>query len=191
MNEKLSIKLKTSYQEFIFEVLNAPHGNELISLRTLDFDPSKTVNLRLHSECVFGDVFGYSGCDCGKQKSFALNYLQRQGNGLFIYHRQEGRGIGLFNKVKSMLLQKSGHDTVSANIALGYRADERTYDHALGYVKSLGVSRINLLTNNPLKVEAFAESGIFIESRIGIKVAFDEFNQKYLNEKRALLSHDL
>ena len=142
--------------------------------------------VRIHSECLTGDVFGSKKCDCGEQLEFAKEFIAKNG-GVIIYHRQEGRNIGLLNKVNAYALQDRGLDTIEANHQLGFRADERTYDIVEYILNHLNINRIKLLTNNPKKIESL--KGIEIVERIPIKISPNEFNRDYLNIKREKLGH--
>lgn len=149
---------------------------------------TEVVNVRIHSECMTGDVFGSTRCDCGEQLATSLRYIEEHG-GVLVYLRQEGRGIGLVNKMKAYNLQDQGMDTIVANHHLGFHADLRTYETAIEILKHLGISRINLITNNPDKLDAFKASGITIESRIPILIDPRPENRTYLDTKKNALGH--
>jgi len=157
-------------------------------LRNVGLPASGTVNVRLHSECMTGDVFGSTRCDCGEQLAASMKYIQEHG-GVLIYLRQEGRGIGLVNKLKAYNLQDEGMDTIAANHALGFQTDERIYSVAIEILKELGVNSINLLTNNPDKMDAFTNSGIQISERIPLVITPRPENISYLNTKKESLGH--
>jgi GTP cyclohydrolase II len=169
-----------------FESGNAqmPH----VVLSNIELASSEPVNVRIHSECMTGDVFGSTRCDCGEQLSGSLNYIERHG-GLLIYLRQEGRGIGLVNKLRAYNLQDDGLDTIDANHALGFQTDARIYTAAIDILRELGITRIHLITNNPEKIEAFESSGIEVVSRIPIVVHATPENEAYLHAKRERLGH--
>lgn len=149
---------------------------------------SDVVNVRIHSECITGDVFGSTRCDCGEQLSASLKHIAEHG-GMLIYLRQEGRGIGLVNKLKAYNLQDEGFDTIVANHQLGFATDLRNYDAAIAMLKHFGIQRINLMTNNPEKLESFANSGIHVESRIPIVIAPVSDNERYLQTKKDGMGH--
>ena len=151
---------------------------------------SEVVNVRIHSECLTGDVFGSTRCDCGEQLTASLKYIEQHG-GMLIYLRQEGRGIGLVNKLKAYNLQDEGFDTIVANHQLGFETDLRSYDAAVTILKHYGVARINLMTNNPEKLEAFEDSGIHVESRIPVVTVLSSENERYLQTKKIDLGHML
>ncbi|MBX7137955.1 MAG: GTP cyclohydrolase II [Oligoflexia bacterium] len=145
--------------------------------------------VRLHSECLTGDVFGSRRCDCGEQLDFALKEIRKEGYGVVLYLRQEGRGIGLGNKLRAYELQDQGHDTVEANIKLGFKPDERDFAVAARMLLSLELDRVRLLTNNPLKLSRLEENGVSVEERLPVRVAEDEYSRAYLETKRAKLGH--
>ena len=149
---------------------------------------NNTALLRVHSECFTGDVLGSQRCDCGEQLNRALTRIEEEGSGIVIYLRQEGRGIGLTEKLKAYLLQNEGLDTVDANLQLGHQVDARDWSEAIAILKNLGVSAIKLLTNNPEKVKAVADSGISCE-QLSLSVEPNEFNKKYLATKAERLGH--
>ena len=144
--------------------------------------------VRIHSECMTGDVFHSHRCDCGEQLDYAMRKAAEQG-GVVIYLRQEGRGIGLINKLKAYRLQDKGLNTAEANLHLGFDADARTYEDAISILKDLGITKIHLLTNNPLKMDALEESGIEIISRQPIIIEAKAENEFYLETKRDLMGH--
>ena len=146
---------------------------------------------RIHSECLTGDAFGSLRCDCGPQLAQAVSEIEDRGSGLIIYLRDhEGRGIGLAEKIRAYALQDLGQNTLEANISLGHGVDERSYGDAIEIIKALGVTEIELLTNNPEKLTAFADTGISYKGR-SLQVKANEFNKEYLRTKRDLLSHSL
>ena len=149
----------------------------------------QTPLLRLHSECLTGDVFGSLKCDCGEQLDAALQRIQTSGCGVLLYLRQEGRGIGLVNKIKAYALQETGLDTVDANRALGLPDDMRDYTLALGMLEWLGVTKVHLLTNNPTKISALSSSGVHVVSRESIEMSANTVNHDYLQTKKIRMGH--
>jgi GTP cyclohydrolase II len=145
--------------------------------------------LRLHSECLTGDVFGSLKCDCGEQLDASLQRIQTSGCGVLLYLRQEGRGIGLVNKIKAYALQETGLDTVDANRALGLPDDMRDYTLALGMLEWLGVTKVHLLTNNPTKISALSSSGVQLVSRESIEMSANTVNHDYLQTKKIRMGH--
>lgn len=189
VNDYTTCKLPTDKGWFNFYVWKTNTGREPVALTTLSLDVSKPVVIRIHSECLTGDIFSSSNCDCGYQKEKALEIIQKSGNGIFLYDRQEGRGIGLFEKIKALNLQKEGLDTYEANIELGFEADQRNYDIPIEILKNFGVHDIKIITNNPVKIKALNDSGFNIIERISVQKKIDEFNEKYLYEKINIGKH--
>jgi 3,4-dihydroxy 2-butanone 4-phosphate synthase/GTP cyclohydrolase II len=145
--------------------------------------------LRVHSQCLTGDVFGSGRCDCGDQLHFALEKIADHGTGILIYQLQEGRGIGLMNKLLAYELQDSGHDTVEANHHLGFEADHRNYELCADVLRYLGVSSIRLMSNNPHKLDSLKAAGIRVIERIPIEIPPSNGTEKYLKTKKAKLGH--
>ena len=152
------------------------------------FSAEKTTLVRIHSECITGDLFGSKRCDCGQQLQTALQLVAKEG-GVIIYLRQEGRGIGIVNKLKAYNLQDQGLDTIDANVHLGLEVDARQYDIALTILQSLGTQSIRLLTNNPEKVNAIEDSSIQLVERVPLIIPAEPQNQSYLKTKEDLMGH--
>lgn len=182
-----SVKLPTEYGDFR---LRRFPGNNLALIKG-DISGDDPVMVRLHSECFTGDVLGSLRCDCGPQLHEAMRQVEKQGRGIILYLRQEGRGIGLRNKLKAYRLQEQGLDTVEANTHLGFKADERDYEMAAQMLKTLGVHRIDLLTNNPDKVNQLKLDGITINRRIPLEIAPNAHDRKYLLTKKRKFHHML
>jgi GTP cyclohydrolase II len=151
-------------------------------------DVTTATLVRVHSECLTGDIFGSKRCDCGEQLTTALAKIGEEG-GVLIYLRQEGRGIGLINKLRAYNLQDEGMDTAEANTHLGFEIDARQYDVALAILQDLGIKKINLLTNNPLKVSALEKAGITIAQRVPLVMPSQAENERYFETKRTLMGH--
>jgi len=147
--------------------------------------------VRIHSQCLTGDVFGSSRCDCGEQLALAQRTIAEEGTGLLIYQLQEGRGIGLMNKLLAYGIQDAGPDTVQANHLLGFEADHRNYALCVEILRHFGIKRVRLLSNNPRKLQALQEAGITIAERIPIEIAPTDDTQRYLLTKKAKLGHML
>lgn len=163
-------------------------GEEHVALIVGAFG-GKAPLVRLHSECLTGDVFGSLKCDCGPQLREALRLIASEGGGVLLYLRQEGRGIGLGNKLRAYALQDRGFDTVEANLRLGFADDERDYDHAAAILHALGIDRVRLLTNNPAKVEGLRRAGISAVERVGHTMPANPHNADYLATKREKSGH--
>lgn len=181
------VKLPTKYGNF--EVKSYQGENLVIKKGAID--PSKPVLVRMHSECLTGDTFGSLRCDCGDQLHAAMKMIEENGNGVILYLRQEGRGIGLTNKLKAYALQDQGHDTYEANELLGFKPDERDYDVAAQMLKDLGIKQIDLLTNNPDKLEQLKDYGIEIHQRIPLEMPANDIDRFYLETKRDRFNHML
>jgi len=151
-------------------------------------DFSKPINIRIHSECMTGDVFHSKRCECGEQLDFAMKYFNENG-GILFYLRQEGRGIGLINKLKAYNLQDKGFDTAEANIELGFPADGRNFEFILNILKDLNIEQVNLLTNNPKKLDIFSNSFVQLVNRIPIQMDTTKENDKYLQTKKETFGH--
>jgi 3,4-dihydroxy 2-butanone 4-phosphate synthase / GTP cyclohydrolase II len=145
--------------------------------------------VRIHSQCLTGDVFGSGRCDCGDQLNFAQQMIAEHGSGILIYQLQEGRGIGLMNKLRAYELQDSGQDTVEANHHLGFEADHRNYALCAEVLRHFGVSRVRLMSNNPQKIEALETAGIRVTERVPIEINPSAGTTKYLKTKKAKLGH--
>ena len=147
------------------------------------------VLVRIHSSCLTGDVLGSCRCDCGPQLHAALEAIEREGRGVLLYLNQEGRGIGLYNKIRAYVEQDGGANTVEANVKLGFDADARTYEKAADMLRHLGVASVRVLTNNPKKVEALEATGIPVTERVPHVVGENPTNRLYIQTKRDLLGH--
>jgi GTP cyclohydrolase II len=181
--------LPTRHGEFKLLAFRNAALQEIVTLLRGDVKGQEDVPLRLHSECLTGDVFGSLRCDCGKQLEAALAWIGARDRGLLIYLPQEGRGIGLANKVRAYSLQDGGLDTVEANHALGFASDLRTYEDAAGILQILGVGSVALLTNNPDKIAQLRHAGIQVTRRIPLIVEPNPHNSRYLATKREKCGH--
>ena len=185
-------KLPTKFGEFrIIVFKNEVDHKEHLMIVKGDVRGKSDVLMRIHSECLTGDVFGSHRCDCGEQLENALRSIEEQGEGIVIYMRQEGRGIGLTNKIKAYTLQDQGYDTVEANVKLGFPPDMREYSLAAQMLRELDVKSVKLLTNNPEKKEDLERWGITVSKRVPIVIKANSINAKYLSTKKEKMRHML
>ena len=185
-------KLPTKFGDFrIIVFKNEVDHKEHLMIVKGDVRGKSDVLMRIHSECLTGDVFGSHRCDCGEQLENALRSIEEQGEGIVIYMRQEGRGIGLTNKIKAYTLQDQGYDTVEANVKLGFPPDMREYSLAAQMLRELDVKSVKLLTNNPEKKEDLERWGIIVTKRVPIVIKANSINAKYLNTKKEKMRHML
>ena len=185
-------KLPTKYGDFrIIIFKNEVDHKEHLMIVKGDVRGKSDVLMRIHSECLTGDVFGSHRCDCGEQLENALRAIEEQGEGIVIYMRQEGRGIGLTNKIKAYTLQDEGYDTVEANVKLGFPPDMREYSLAAQMLRELDVKSVKLLTNNPEKKEDLERWGITVSKRVPIVIKANSINAKYLSTKKEKMRHML
>ena len=185
-------RLPTDYGEFRIRVFHEEEtGLDHVALLLGDMLGPDPVLVRVHSECLTGDAFGSLRCDCGAQLESALKKIQEIGWGCLVYLRQEGRGIGLHAKIQAYDLQDLGVDTMEANLMLGHPADARDYGIASEILSSVGIDRVNLMTNNPDKVEQISENGINVVERMPLVVGVGEGNLDYLSTKAEKMGHEI
>jgi 3,4-dihydroxy 2-butanone 4-phosphate synthase/GTP cyclohydrolase II len=168
---------------------NEVDASEHMALVKGDITNPDSVLVRLHSECLTGDVFGSERCDCGDQIRQSLKLIDQAGKGVLVYMHQEGRGIGLTNKIKAYALQDRGFDTVEANLELGFKEDLRDYGIAAQMLRDLGVKSVRLLTNNPRKISGIEEYGVSVKERVPLEVSPRDTNIHYLRTKQKKLGH--
>ena len=184
-----SCRLPTEWGVFTMHGFEDENGQEHVALTMGDVSDGLPVLARVHSECLTGDALFSRKCDCGPQLQAAMQAVQREGRGCIAYLRQEGRGIGLINKIRAYRLQDQGMDTVEANLALGLPVDARDFTLAKEIYDHLGIRSIRLLTNNPEKVHTLQQAGIHITERLPLHVGIHPENQNYLNTKAQKLNH--
>jgi 3,4-dihydroxy 2-butanone 4-phosphate synthase/GTP cyclohydrolase II len=185
-------KLPTRLGNFtIYGFRDLDSGEEAVALVSGRPDPDKATLVRIHSQCLTGDVFSSMRCDCGDQIEAAMSLIAKADAGVLVYQQKEGRGIGLINKIHAYELQDQGLDTVAANIELGFDADLRDYRMPAEILKYLGATRIHLLSNNPEKVQGLEREGILVEKRIPLEIPPNSITHRYLKIKKEKLGHIL
>jgi 3,4-dihydroxy 2-butanone 4-phosphate synthase/GTP cyclohydrolase II len=186
------VLLPTYFGDFrIIPFKQKSNGVEHVALIKGTWEPAEPIFTRVHSSCMTGDVFGSMRCECGDQLHKAMRMIDREGKGVIVYMMQEGRGIGLFNKIAAYKLQDQGFDTVEANLHLGFNPDERDYGVGAQILRNLGVSKMKLMTNNPVKRVGLEGYGLEVTQVIPLEVEPNEFNQKYMKTKRDRMGHHL
>jgi 3,4-dihydroxy 2-butanone 4-phosphate synthase/GTP cyclohydrolase II len=192
IKKEVSVKLPTEWGDFemiAYTQLNT--GENHIALVKGAWEPDEPILVRVHSSCVTGDIFGSCRCDCGPQLHRAMEMIDKEGKGVIVYMNQEGRGIGLVNKLKAYNLQENGFDTVEANIKLGFKMDERDYGVGAQILRSLGISKMRLMTNNPKKRAGLIGYGLEVVDNVPIEIAPNPHNEVYLKTKRDKMDHTI
>ncbi len=184
-------RLPTAHGDFRIRVFHENNGLDHVALTLGDMEGPDPVLVRVHSECLTGDAFGSLRCDCGPQLDSALRQISERGWGALIYLRQEGRGIGLHAKIQAYHLQDKGADTLDANLKLGLPADARNYEIAAEILRSIGVTKISLLSNNPDKVQQLRNHGINVDERVPLLVGIGDDNREYLKTKLERMGHEI
>ncbi|HYG39403.1 MAG TPA: bifunctional 3,4-dihydroxy-2-butanone-4-phosphate synthase/GTP cyclohydrolase II [Cytophagales bacterium] len=192
IKREVEVKMPTAYGTFnLIAYRQETTGENHLALVKGSWKPNEPVLVRVHSSCVTGDIFGSCRCDCGNQLHMAMKMVENEGNGVVLYMNQEGRGIGLINKLKAYQLQEQGMDTVEANNHLGFQADVRDYGIGAQILRDLGISKLRLMTNNPKKRTGLIGYGLEIVETVPIETSSNVHNEKYLITKRDKLGHDL
>ncbi len=192
VEKEVAVKMPTKYGEFdLVAYTELRSGEQHLVLRKGEWEIDEPVLVRVHSSCVTGDILGSLRCDCGDQLHNAMKMIEMEGKGLLLYMMQEGRGIGLLNKLKAYKLQEEGRDTVEANLELGFKADQRDYGIGAQILRGEGVSKIKLISNNPKKRVGLLGYGLEIVENVGIEISPNVFNEKYLETKRDKMGHDI
>jgi 3,4-dihydroxy 2-butanone 4-phosphate synthase / GTP cyclohydrolase II len=192
IRQEVAVRMPTKYGNFeliAFTQINT--GDIHLAIKKGNWEASEPVLVRVHSSCVTGDILGSLRCDCGEQLQHSLQILEHAGKGVVLYMNQEGRGIGLLNKLKAYKLQEEGLDTVEANLELGFESDQRDYGVGAQILRALGVSKMKLMSNNPRKRAGLLGYGLEITETIAIEVPANPFNSKYLQTKRDKLGHNI
>lgn len=187
-----SANLPTKYGDFkIIPFRQLSNGLEHVALVKGEWEENEPILVRVHSSCVTGDIFGSLRCECGDQLHKAMEMVEKEGKGVIIYLIQEGRGIGLMNKIKAYSLQEQGLDTVDANLQLGFNADERDYGVGASILREIGVRKMRLISNNPVKRIGLEGYGLEIVENVGIEVGINKYNEHYMQTKKERMGHNL
>ncbi len=187
-----TVFLPTAYGDFqLTPFRDLTNGLEHVALVKGEWQEDEAVLCRVHSSCLTGDVFGSMRCECGEQLHRAMQLIEKEGRGIVVYMNQEGRGIGLMNKIRAYKLQEQGDDTVEANVHLGFRPDERDYGVGAQILREMGAKRLRLLTNNPVKRVGLESYGIEIVENIPIEIEPNKYNERYMRTKKEKMHHDL
>lgn len=186
------VKMPTKYGDFkLIPFRQISNGMEHVALIKGEWETDEPVLVRVHSSCITGDIFGSMRCECGDQLHKAMQLIEKEGKGVVVYMNQEGRGIGLMNKIKAYKLQEEGMDTVDANLHLGFNADERDYGVGAQILREIGVTKIKLMSNNPVKRIGLEAYGLSIVENVAIEIAPNQHNAFYMETKKVRMGHDL
>jgi len=192
ITKEVSVKLPTEWGDFELSAYTQKNtGEQHVALIKGSWEPGEPILVRVHSSCVTGDIFGSCRCDCGAQLHAAMEMIEKAGKGVIVYMNQEGRGIGLINKLRAYNLQENGLDTVDANLELGFKADERDYGVGAQILRNLGVTKMRLMTNNPKKRAGIIGYGLEVVENVPIEIKSNKHNELYLRTKRDKLGHSI
>lgn len=192
IEKQVEVKLPTEFGDFqLIHFIQTTTGEEHLALVKGEWEPDEAVMVRVHSSCITGDIFGSCRCDCGPQLQAAMKMIEAEGKGVIVYMNQEGRGIGLLNKLKAYKLQEEGLDTVEANIKLGFNMDDRDYGIGAQIIRYLNISKMRLMTNNPKKRTGLIGYGLEIVENIAMEIKSNKHNELYLRTKKDKMGHSL
>ena len=191
MNNILSERLGRLSTSATLAMSQKSNGLEHIAIFKGEWTPEEPVLVRMHSSCMTGDIFASRRCDCGEQLHQAMQMIDKEGKGVVVYLQQEGRGIGLMNKIAAYKLQEQGDDTVEANLHLGFKADERDYGVGAQILRELGIGKIRLISNNPVKRVGLEGYGLDIVENVPVVITPNEYNRRYLETKKLRMGHKL
>jgi 3,4-dihydroxy 2-butanone 4-phosphate synthase/GTP cyclohydrolase II len=192
IEEVVEVDLPTKYGDFKLKAFKqTTTGEEHLALVKGQWEKDESVLVRVHSSCFTGDILGSLRCDCGDQLSSAMKMINKAGKGVVLYVNQEGRGIGLLNKLKAYKLQENGYDTLDANLKLGFKGDARDYGVGAQILRAVGIQKMKLLTNNPKKRTGLTGYGLEITETVDIEIECNIHNEKYLETKKEKMGHDL
>ncbi len=192
INEEVTVNMPTQYGDFKMKAFTQKDtGEQHLALYKGEWNEDEPILVRVHSSCVTGDIFGSCRCDCGPQLHKAMEMIQQEGKGVIVYMNQEGRGIGLINKLHAYKLQENGLDTVDANVQLGFKADLRDYGVGAQILRNLGVTKMRLMSNNPTKRAGLVGYGLEIVENVPIEITANPFNEEYLKTKRDRMGHTI
>ncbi|WP_336838061.1 bifunctional 3,4-dihydroxy-2-butanone-4-phosphate synthase/GTP cyclohydrolase II [Sphingobacterium siyangense] len=192
INEEVTVNMPTQYGDFKMKAFTQKDtGEQHLALYKSEWNEDEPILVRVHSSCVTGDIFGSCRCDCGPQLHKAMEMIQQEGKGVIVYMNQEGRGIGLINKLHAYKLQENGLDTVDANVQLGFKADLRDYGVGAQILRNLGVTKMRLMSNNPTKRAGLVGYGLEIIENVPIEITANPFNEEYLKTKRDRMGHTI
>jgi len=192
VEEVIDVKMPTQHGDFdLFLFRETTSGKEHLAIAKGKFNEDEPVLVRVHSSCMTGDIFGSCRCDCGPQLEASMRMIEEEGKGLIVYMNQEGRGIGLTNKLKAYKLQEEGYDTLEANLKLGFKGDERDYGIGAQIIRAMGISKMRLMSNNPTKRTGLIGYGLEISENVPLEIKSNKHNEFYLKTKRDRMGHSL